>query len=194
MNESKPAFIDRIARAARSPFIYPALLLIEILETTFVPIPYEAILIALVLAAPERLWQFVAVSVLGSVIGGLILYFVGAGMAEPVAAFVGVESEIATYRETFEQRGGALIFLAAVTPIPGYIVNIVAGASGYPVTAFLILIGVGRFLRFAVIGWLVARYGTVIVDRWMSLPRRLRWTLLAALLVAATWWSLASLS
>ena len=194
MNVSQPTIVDRFEKAAHSKAVYPVLLFIEVLETTFVPIPYEAILIALVLAAPERVWHFVFISVLGSMIGGAILYAVGAGLAQPVATFFGIESKIAGYLAVFDERGGVLVFLAAITPVPGYIINIVAGASGYPMASFLTLVALGRFLRFALIGWLVAQYGEAIVDRWNRLPRRVRWVGLAVLLVGVTWWSLAGLT
>ena len=83
MDDRRPDLAKRFALAAHSNAVLPILLVLEILETTIVPFPYEAIFVALCLAAPQRTWLFVAVTVAGSAWRWPTL----AGAAWPVACW-----------------------------------------------------------------------------------------------------------
>ena len=186
-------FTGRIVALAHSFWVLPALFLLEIAETTFVPFPYEAVFIALCLAARERIWLFTLITVLGSAVAGAIMYTLGAYFAAPVSEWLGVADTVETYRANFAERGASLIFLAGTTPLPSYLVNFVAGASGYPFAEFLTLFTASRFLRFAILGGLTWLFGERITRGWAKLPLTLRRILWIALLVAVIAWTVVSL-
>lgn len=190
----KTGWTARVTEMAHTPAIIPILLLLEILETTFIPMPYEALFIAVCLAARDRIWLFTAITVLGSAIAGAILYGVGAGLAEPVAAMFGVEATIATYQDMFNERGGVLILLGGLTPVPSYAVNLAAGASGYPFWPFVGLFTVSRFIRFAILGLALYLFGDAITRGWERLPKWPRRIVVVALLIGVTWWALSGLA
>lgn len=193
MDDRRPDLAKRFALAAHSNAVLPILLVLEILETTIVPFPYEAIFVALCLAAPQRTWLFVAVTVAGSAIAGSILYSLGAGFAEPLARYLNVQEAVEAYKSTFSERGGALIFLGGLTPVPSYFVNLVAGATGYPFATFLALFSSSRFIRFALLGLLIHLFGEAILAQWSRLPIVVQRTILILFLAAVTWWLIANL-
>ncbi|MEL6475224.1 MAG: hypothetical protein AAFQ21_14170, partial [Pseudomonadota bacterium] len=70
----RPGFVGRLVRIAHSRQLVPILFLIEVLETTILPLPYEALFVALCLSARDRIWLFVLVTVAGSAVAGAIMY------------------------------------------------------------------------------------------------------------------------
>ncbi|MEM1147921.1 MAG: VTT domain-containing protein [Pseudomonadota bacterium] len=184
----RPTLSDRLVALAHSRYLWPVLLLVEIAETTILPLPYEAAFIALCLAARDRIWIFIAITVLGSAIGGSIIYALGAAYFDPIVARLGVESLAATYSERFAERGASFIFLGGTTPAPSYLINLIAGATGYPYGEFLGIFSASRFLRFAILGGLLFLFGARLISAWAALPNWLRRGLTALLILALIYW------
>lgn len=193
MSSRGPKLTERFATLAHSNGVLPLLLFLEVLETTIFPFPYEAIFVALCLAAPNRIWVFLAVTVAGSAIAGSIVYALGAGLAEPLADQLGVREAVESYKATFDERGGVLVFLGGLTPVPSYLVNLVAGATGYPFITFLALFSLSRFIRFFVLGLLLRLFGEAILTQWSRLPVGIRRSMLIVFLALVAWWSVAEL-
>lgn len=190
MTESagRPTLADRLVALAHSRWLLPVLLLVEIAETTILPLPYEAAFIALCLAARDRIWVFIAITVLGSAIGGSIIYAIGATYFDPIVARLGVEELAATYTDRFAERGASFIFLGGTTPAPSYLINLIAGATGYPYGEFLGIFSVSRFIRFAVLGGLLYLFGDQILNAWAGAPKWLRRMLTVVLIAALVYW------
>lgn len=150
--------------------------------------PYEAAFIALCLAARDRIWLFVVVTVLGSAVGGSIIYAVGAAYFDPIVARLGVEEIAAPYLEQFAERGASFIFLGGTTPAPSYLINLIAGATGYPYGEFLAIFTASRFVRFAILGGLIFIFGAQLVSAWSGLPRWVRRALTAVLIAGLIYW------
>ena len=173
---------------ANARWFLPALLLIEIAETTFLPLPYEALFIAICAAARERIWIFIFVTVLGSAIAGAIMYGLGAGYGHQLAGWLGIEVTLTEVTKAFETRGGSFIFLGGTTPAPSYLINLAAGASGYPFWTFLALFTSSRFLRFLIIGAVIYFFGDEIAAFWKRVPKPARRTISAVLIVGLLYW------
>ena len=191
---ARPTLVDRIVELAHSRWLLPLLLLVEVIETSVLPLPYEAAFIALCLAARDRIWLFVLVSVIGSAIGGSIVYAVGAAYFDPVISRLGVEELASTYSERFADRGASYIFLGGTTPAPSYLINLIAGASGYPYWEFLGIFSASRFVRFAIIGGLLFLFGTQIVSGWTRIPKGLKRTLWIILIAGLVYWFVSGFS
>lgn len=184
----RPSLADRLVALAHSRWLLPVLLLVQVIETSVLPLPYEAAFIALCLAARGRIWVFVAVSVLGSAIGGSIVYAIGAAYFEPVISRLGIEALAATYSERFADRGASYIFLGGTTPAPSYLINLIAGASGYPYWEFLGIFSVSRFIRFFILGGLLFLFGPQIVGVWERSPKSVKRALWVVLLAGLLYW------
>lgn len=178
----------RLTASANSVWVIPVLLLIEVVETTILPLPYEALFIALCAVARNRIWLFVLVTAAGSALAGAIMYGLGATYAEPVASWLGAENTLADLTTIVQDRGASFILLGGTTPAPSYLINLAAGATGFPFWQFLTLFTISRLARFAVLGAVIYFYGETIATYWERLPRWLRWTISLALIVGITNW------
>lgn len=185
---TRPSLADRLVALAHSRWLLPVVFLVEVVETSVLPLPYEAAFVALCLAARDRIWWFVAASVLGSSIGGSIVYAIGASWFDPIVAYFGLEALAATYTEHFADRGASYIFLGGTTPAPSYVINLIAGATGYPFWEFFGIFSVSRFVRFAILGGLLFLFGAQIVSGWERLPRGLKRALSVLLIAALVYW------
>ncbi|MHA7857607.1 MAG: YqaA family protein [Henriciella sp.] len=190
----RPTFSDQLVALAHSRWLLPILFAVQVAETTILPLPFEAAFVALCLAARDRIWLFVAITVIGSAVGGSIVYALGAAYFDPIVARLGLEELAATYTERFADRGGSFIFLGGTTPAPSYVINLIAGATGYPYGEFLGIFSASRLLRFAVLGGLIYLFGEAILNAWSGLPRWLRRGLTILLIVALVYWFVSGLS
>lgn len=178
----------RLTASANSIWVIPALLLIEVVETTILPLPYEALFIALCAVARNRIWLFVLVTASGSAIAGAIMYGLGATFAESVAQWLGSETSLADLKAVVQDRGVSFILLGGTTPAPSYLINLAAGASGFPFWQFLSLFTISRLARFAALGAVIYFYGETIATYWERLPKWLRWTVSLFLVFGITYW------
>lgn len=192
--EHRLSFADRFVGLAHSQWLLPALLIVETLETSILPLPYEAAFIALCLAARDRIWAIVAVSVLGSAIGGSIVYLIGAQYFDPVVTQMGARELAQTYLDRFNERGASFIFLGGTTPAPSYLINLVAGATGYPFWEFLSIFSFSRLVRFAILGGLLFLFGTQITGAWARLPKGVKRAFTIILVAAVAYWFVSGLS
>ena len=185
---------NRLVGMAQSRWLLLVLVGVATIETTVVPLPYEALFIALCLASRNRIWLFTLASVLGSAIGGSIVYWIGATYFEAAVAWLGAGDLAATYSERFAERGASFIFLGGTTPAPSYIINLIAGASGFPYLEFVSIFSASRLLRFGVLGLLLFLFGDRLIASWNRLPKIVRRGLMVGLIGALIYWFVTGLS
>lgn len=144
---------------ADTPYAVPALFAIAFIESSFFPIPPDALLIALCLGARTRSLAFAAVCTVGSVLGGLFGYWIGMSafslVGEPILELYGKVDDFEVYRAKFVAEGSLAVFIAALTPVPYKLVTITAGAAGMSVPAFVIASVIGRGARFFAVAGLL---------------------------------------
>ncbi|MEO0883407.1 MAG: VTT domain-containing protein [Pseudomonadota bacterium] len=185
---STSTFQNRLISAADSFWVLPVLLVIEIIETTIFPLPYEALFVALCAVAKSRIWLFVLITGIGSAIAGSIMYGLGASFAEPVAAWFGAEATLAELTAVIQERGASFILLGGTTPAPSYLINLAAGAAGFSFWQFLSIFFFSRTLRFAVLGAVIYFFGDTIATYWNRLPIWLRRGFWIVLIAALIYW------
>jgi membrane protein YqaA with SNARE-associated domain len=132
-------------------------------ESSFFPVPPDAMLIPMSLARPDRAYFFATLCTLASVAGGLLGYFIGAVLYDSVGLWLislyGYGDKIDAFRDAYAQWGTWIILLKGVTPIPYKIVTIASGFFGYPVIPFILLSLIARGVRFFLVAFLLSRYG-----------------------------------
>lgn len=169
---------------AAHPHAMAALFAVAFVESSFFPIPPDVLLIPMVLAARSRWWRMAAVATLGSVLGGLFGYWIGAVLMESwghsILAFYGSEDAFARLAARFAEWGGWAVLVAGVTPFPYKVITIFSGAVTLPLPLFITVSVIARAARFFAVAWLLRRFGAPIRD---FIERRLG--LLFTLLVAA---------
>lgn len=155
-----------------------ALALLAFAESSFFPVPPDVLLIALAIGKPKKsLWFATACSV-GSILGGVFGYLIGAGFWQVVSPYFysyvpGVSPA------AFDHVGGLyeswnfwIVFTAGFTPIPYKLFTVSAGVFGINFAMFLVASAVSRTARFFLVAGLIQRFGpsiTGVIDRYFNL-------------------------
>jgi membrane protein YqaA with SNARE-associated domain len=153
-----------------------ALGLIAFAESSFFPVPPDAILIPMSVAQPKRAWFYALICTIGSVLGALLGYAIGALLFETVGKWLinlyGYGPRIEEMRALYAQWGWAVILIKGLTPIPFKIVTITSGLMAYSLPLFVALCFVTRGARFFIEAVLLNYYGEQInklLDKYFGL-------------------------
>jgi membrane protein YqaA with SNARE-associated domain len=178
------ALYDRVLRLAAHRRAGTWLALVSFAESSFFPVPPDAMLVPMCLARPDRAWRYAAIctiaSVLGAILGYAIGYFLFEAVAQPILAAYGHAEALESFRGWFARWGAAVILIKGLTPIPFKIVTIGAGAASFDPIIFLVTCIITRGARFFLVAALLRRYGTPVRD---FIERRL--TLITTLVALA---------
>jgi membrane protein YqaA with SNARE-associated domain len=167
-----------------------ALGVIAFAESSFFPLPPDAILIPMSLAKPKRAWVYALICTVGSVTGALLGYAIGALLYETVGKWLinlyGYGARVDQLRALYAQWGWAVILFKGFTPIPFKIVTITSGLLAYSLPLFILFSLLTRGARFFFIAVLLKRYGepvNALLDKYFG------WFLgvLAAAIVVGFW-------
>jgi membrane protein YqaA with SNARE-associated domain len=166
--------------AAGRPYAAWLMGAISFVESSFFPLPPDAMLIPMSLARPDRSWFYAHICTLTSVAGGVLGYLIGAVLYDSVGLWLiqlyGYGDKVEAFREAYAQYGAWIILLKGLTPIPYKIVTITSGFAGYNFMMFVLLSFIARGIRFYMLAFLLNRYGpqarTIIEERlglWVTL-------------------------
>jgi membrane protein YqaA with SNARE-associated domain len=137
--------------------------IVSFAESSFFPVPPDAMLIPMALARPDKAFAYATLCTWTSVLGGLLGYFIGAVLYESLGHWLiqlyGYGDKVEAFREAYAEWGTWIILLKGVTPIPYKIVTITSGFAGYNVILFVIFSFVARGVRFYLVAFLLYRYG-----------------------------------
>jgi len=153
---------------AQTRYALWALAFVAFLESSVFAIPPDALLIPLVLAAPNRAWLIAGVCTIASVLGGGLGYYIGSELFDvagrPLLEFYGKMDQFAAFKERFNSHGHWAVLFAGVTPFPYKVITITSGATGLPFAQFMIWSLVARAFRFFVVAALLWKFGAPIKD------------------------------
>ncbi len=183
---------DWVLNWGASKYALTALFILALAEASFFPIPPDALLIALCMGAYRRWAKFATICSVGSVIGGIIGYFIGLFAFELIgekmlaltAAIAGTSPEeflsLAQYWFNEKEISGMkvgpwAVGIAGFTPIPYKVFTISAGFFKMNFAPFVIASVISRSLRFflvaGLIGLLYKKYGNKIqefIDKYFN--------------------------
>jgi membrane protein YqaA with SNARE-associated domain len=176
-----------LAESRHAPW---ALGIIAFMESSFFPVPPDAILIPMSLARPKRAWVYALICTLGSVAGALLGYAIGAFLYDTIGKWLidlyGYGARVDQFRALYAQWGWAVILFKGLTPIPFKIVTITSGLLAYSLPLFVLLSFLTRGARFFFIAVLLRYYGESISG---LLDKYFGWFLaILALAVVAGFW------
>lgn len=151
---------------ARSPHALWVLAAVSFAESSVFPIPPDVLLIPMVIASPKRAFLYAGTCTVASVAGGAFGYLIGAqlfhAVGRPILDFYGQMPRFDEFRDQFNAYGGLAVLVAGVTPFPYKVITITSGATGLPLTAFLLWSITARALRFFVVAGLLWKFGEPI--------------------------------
>jgi membrane protein YqaA with SNARE-associated domain len=170
-----------LSLAAR-PNAERALAAVAFAESSFFPIPPDAVLIPMVLARKDKAWRLAAICTVASVVGGILGYIIGAFLFDTVGQWLiriyGFEHKAAEFHDLYARWGLWVILIKGMTPIPYKLVTIVSGIAHFNMGVFIAASIVTRGARFFIVAALLRRYGQPIQD---FIERRLTLVTLAFL-------------
>lgn len=136
-----------------------ALGVVSFVESSFFPIPPDALLIPMVLADRKSWWWYAALCTLTSVAGGIAGYFIGAllfeEVAKPILQMYGYADQFNTFAQRYNEWGIWLVVMAGVTPFPYKVITIASGATGLNLPVFVLASIASRGFRFFVVSALL---------------------------------------
>ena len=169
-----------LAASRRAPWWLAA---IAFAESSFFPIPPDALLVPMALARPDRAWRFAAICTVASVTGGALGYLIGYAvfdqLARPLIDFYGYGARFAAFQQLYAQYGLWVILIKGLTPIPYKIVTIASGAARFDFGLFMAASLATRGARFFLVAALLRWFGNPVRE---FIERRL--TLVTSLLAA----------
>lgn len=174
---------DWVLHWAETPYGPAALFLLAFAESSFFPIPPDALLIALALGVRTKSFKFAAICTFGSVIGALVGYGIGhfvwwngvefSSVANFFFAKVpGFTQELFFRVKTlYDEWNFWIIFTAGFTPIPYKVFTITGGAFSINLILFLLASIVSRAGRFFLVSFLIWKFGPQIknfIDKYFN--------------------------
>jgi membrane protein YqaA with SNARE-associated domain len=185
---------DWCVASAGKPYASWIMGVVSFAESSFFPVPPDAMLIPMALARPDKAWFFATLCTVTSVLGGLLGYFIGAVLYDSIGHWLiqlyGYGNKVEAFREAYAYWGTWIILLKGVTPIPYKIVTITSGFAGYPVAMFILCSIVARGTRFYIEAYLLNRYGDRarhIIEERLTFWFTLSLAVLIFGIIAATW-------
>lgn len=163
-----------------------ALFFISLAESSFFPIPPDPLQIALSLAKPRRSYWYALVSMIASVLGGMIGYGIGWGLWTMLSGFFfsyvpGFTPQTFERVKALYQAHAALaVFGAAFTPIPYKVFTIAGGVCEINFAVFVVASIAGRGGRFFAVATLMHFFGERAAK---FIDKRFEWLTLALFLL-----------
>ena len=145
----------------------PGLVLVGILDASFVPIPGSVDVFTIVLAARNRQWwwYYAIMATVGAVVGAYFTYRLGQKGGREALEKKFPKEKLEKVYNKFERGGFGTLFIAALMPPPVPLVPFVvaAGALEYPPKKFITALGSGRAIRYFLVAFLASIYGREII-------------------------------
>lgn len=139
------------------------------------------------LARPARALRFATLTLVFSVLGGLVGYLIGAYLFELARPFIldwGYQTGFDTATRWFERWGFWAVLVAGFSPVPYKIFTIAAGVMHLAVLPFMLASILGRGARFYLLAWCLARFGPAIEPGLLRYIEIIGWAIVFGLILA----------
>lgn len=167
---------DRVMLLAEGPQAEKWLALVSFTESSFFPIPPDAMIVPMVLARPERAWRIAFICTVASVVGGFFGYAIGYFLYETVGRqivdFYGYQAAFEKFHHQFQEWGLWIILIKGMTPIPYKIVTIASGVAHFDLAVFAAASLATRAARFFLVAALLKAFGPPLrtfIERYLTL-------------------------
>lgn len=157
-------------RLGRSGHALGLLFLLSAMETLFLPIPLEFILIPWMLCHPDRKWAIAGAALGGNLAAAIAGYYLGFFFMDQwgpaLISFFGDQSSYVELEESLQEDGFMSILTIGISPIPFQIAFLAAGATGYPVYLFALAAMLSRGVRYFGLAALAHLAGPAAMKLW----------------------------
>ena len=144
---------------AYTPYGGVALFLNAVAESSFFPLPPDVLLITLSIVRPPLAFGYATICSLGSVLGGVVGYFVGLKGGRPLLRRLMSEERIRFVERYYQKYDIWAVGIAGFTPIPYKAFTISAGVFALDLKRFILISLVSRSARFFLVGLVIFFFG-----------------------------------
>ena len=146
--------------------------LVSFVESSFFPIPPDAMIIPMVIAKKNEYLKIFLIASIFSVLGGIFGYLIGYlffDLAMYVIEFYGYKDKVENLKLSMSQGSGflawlSILFLAGFTPLPYKAFTISSGLIGFNLPVFIIVSLISRSLRFFIVAYLSYKFGELFTE------------------------------
>ena len=146
--------------------------LVSFIESSFFPIPPDAMIVPMVIAKKREYLKIFFIASIFSVLGGIFGYLIGYlffDLAMYVIEFYGYQDKVENLKLSMSQESGflawlSILFLAGFTPLPYKAFTISSGLIGFNLPVFIIVSLISRSLRFFIVAYLSYKFGELFTD------------------------------
>ena len=146
--------------------------LVSFIESSFFPIPPDAMIIPMVIAKKKEYLKIFLIASIFSVLGGIFGYLIGYlffDLAMYVIEFYGYQDRVENLKSSMSQGGGflawlSILFLAGFTPLPYKAFTISSGLIAFNLPVFIIVSLISRSLRFFIVAFLSYKFGELFTE------------------------------
>ena len=146
--------------------------LVSFIESSFFPIPPDAMIIPMVIAKKKEYLKIFLIASIFSVLGGIFGYLIGylfLDLAMYLIEFYGYQDKVENLKLSMSQGSGflawlSILFLAGFTPLPYKAFTISSGLIAFNLPIFIIVSLISRSLRFFIVAYLSYKFGELFTE------------------------------
>ena len=146
--------------------------LVSFIESSFFPIPPDAMIIPMVIARKKKYLKIFLIASIFSVFGGIFGYLIGYlffDLAIYVIEFYGYQDKVENLKLSMSEGSGflawlSILFLAGFTPLPYKAFTISSGLIAFNLPVFIIVSLISRSLRFFIVAYLSYKFGQLFTE------------------------------
>ena len=146
--------------------------LVSFIESSFFPIPPDAMIIPMVIAKKKEYLKIFLIASIFSVLGGIFGYLIGYlffDLAIYVIEFYGYQDKVENLKLSMSEGSGflawlSILFLAGFTPLPYKAFTISSGLIAFNLPVFIIVSLISRSLRFFIVAYLSYKFGELFTE------------------------------
>jgi membrane protein YqaA with SNARE-associated domain len=146
--------------------------LVSFIESSFFPIPPDAMIIPMVIAKKKEFIKIFLIASIFSVLGGILGYLIGylfSDFAMYVIEFYNYEDKVKNLKLSMSEGNGfiawlSILFLAGFTPLPYKAFTIASGLIAFNLPVFIIVSLISRSLRFFIVAFLSYKFGELFSE------------------------------
>ena len=146
--------------------------LVSFIESSFFPIPPDAMIIPMVIAKKQEYLKIFLIASIFSVLGGIFGYLIGYlffDLAMYVIEFYNYQDNFENLKLNMSKGSGflawlSILFLAGFTPLPYKAFTISSGLISFNLSVFIIVSLISRSLRFFIVAYLSYKFGEYFTE------------------------------
>ena len=137
---------------------------ISFIESIFFPIPTDLFLAPMIMANRNKTVFLISITILFSVLGGIIGYIIGFYFWESIAPKMNIiypafQEGFLNFKNKFSELSWVLIIIGGFTPFPFKIITISSGILQLDIFLFIGCSIISRSARFILVGYMFFKYG-----------------------------------